>query len=122
MHLGAYTLFSFAQEKHALDRVQLESFSRDSNGSPGMDVLERLQKFEVCNAHCYDPNEEARLQMVIQAGDAKRFNAKIQKVAIAIVDKEKHSYSSRHERRASKSSSYSSRHDRRTSKSSQRAL
>jgi hypothetical protein len=53
--------------------VQIEFLtpSDDTNG---------LSTFDVDNAHCYDPGDEARLRGIIEAGGASTFNELIRDV------------------------------------------
>ena len=44
----------------------------------------KLRCFDVADAHCYDPNEEARLRSVIDALGASNFNAKIHNLGGAL--------------------------------------
>merc|ERR1711879_55195 len=41
------------------------------------EFFEELRDFDVCSAHCYDPNEEAKLKSVIEAVGEARFNAMV---------------------------------------------
>ena len=73
------TLFSFMREEQALERVEL--VATDSN----VDVMEILTTFDVMNAHCYDPNEEAKLRRVIGEVGEERFNESIIKLSKSII-------------------------------------
>ena len=73
------TLFSFMREEQALERVEL--VTTDSN----VNVMEILTTFDVMNAHCYDPNEEAKLRRVIGAVGTDQFNKRIHALANACV-------------------------------------
>merc|ERR1712185_730587 len=75
-----YTLFSFVLETEAVDRLVFLPFGEEF----GANVLDRLRKFDVCDAHCYDPNEEGKLLRVIRAGGVDHFNAKIRRLADGI--------------------------------------
>eukprot|EP00622_Pseudochattonella_farcimen_P004961 FR740484.1.p1 GENE.FR740484.1~~FR740484.1.p1 ORF type:complete len:225 (+),score=3.23 FR740484.1:85-675(+) len=72
------TLFSFMREEQAIERVELLSLSAS-------DIMEELTKFDVRNAHCYDPNEEAKLRTVIHAVGQAQFNKRIRNLAKACV-------------------------------------
>jgi hypothetical protein len=74
------TLFSFMREEQALERVEL--VATDSN----VDVMEILTTFDVMNAHCYDPNEEAKLRRVIRAVGTDQFNKRIHALASACLE------------------------------------
>lgn len=69
-----FTVFAFAEEKVACSRVQLSPLASTSNDSS----LAALRAFEVAQAHCYDPNEEARLRGIIDTVGARAFEARIQ--------------------------------------------
>lgn len=49
----------------------------------GDKVVQRLLHFDVSNARCYDPNDEARLRAVIEAVGHSDFNAKVRSLAAA---------------------------------------
>ena len=70
------TLLSFMRQEHALQRVTLCPL--DGFGS---DVLADLEKFNLSDAKCYDPNEETRLRKVISAVGEERFNVRIRALA-----------------------------------------
>ena len=73
-----FTLFSFADMKEALRRVQICPLATD------VDLIKHLLSFDVVNAHCYDPNEESKIRRVIAAtGGATgvtQFNNKIREL------------------------------------------
>lgn len=78
-----FVLFSFADTKEAVRRLQLCPLVE------GADLSKNLSTFDVNQAHCYDPNEENKLRKVISAssgaqGDVNEFNLKIQKLALHI--------------------------------------
>ena len=52
-----FTLLAFTDLKVAVERVQLVPI--------GNTTCEPLARFHLDNAHCYDPNEEAKLRQVI---------------------------------------------------------
>jgi len=78
--LELLTLFAFAQEQQALDRVKLLPLDEGD----GFDALACLESFDVRDAHCYDPNDEARLRKVIEAVGNDRFNSRIRALAKAL--------------------------------------
>ena len=47
-------------------------------------LSDQLLCFDVANAHCYDPNEEARLRKVIDALGTSKFNDKIHDLGEAL--------------------------------------
>ncbi len=51
-----------------------------SNPSPSWS---QLLNFDVDDAHCYDPNEESKLRMVIEAVSSERFNRNVRELAAA---------------------------------------
>merc|ERR1712050_212462 len=55
------TLFSFTKFEEALEKVVLRTIDPEGSSSS----MEALKNFDIANAHCYDPNEEARLSLVI---------------------------------------------------------
>ena len=63
-----YTFFS-TSGKSAIKRVELVDFS-DAGTST-------LLTFDVANAHCYSPEDEAKLRSIIESGGASVFNAMI---------------------------------------------
>merc|ERR1711879_897941 len=68
------TLFSFIGREAAEERVLLLPLDED----PLCETFVQLTSFDVKDAHCYDPNEESQLQMVIErSGGAVRFNREI---------------------------------------------
>lgn len=68
------TLFAFSET--AADRVRFMSTSGTDDAA-----LQQLESFDVCGAHCYDPNEQARLMKVIGAVGVKAFNMRIRNYA-----------------------------------------
>ena len=46
-----------------------------------VDVLQQLERFDVGDARCYDPNEEARIRRVIDAVGVDSFNTRIRNLA-----------------------------------------
>ena len=64
------THFSFMRQEQALARVVLLPLNQD----PDCDVSYSLLKFDVNEARCYDPNEEAKIRSCIQANGAEGFN------------------------------------------------
>ena len=67
------------REEQALNRTDLVALTQES------DALEEstnaLTKFDVANAHCYDPNEEAKLRRVITAVGTEQFNQRVRTLA-----------------------------------------
>ena len=57
-----------------MDRMKIEFLSEEDN-------VDALASFDVANAHCFSPDDEARLRNVIEAGGAKNFNELIQDCA-----------------------------------------
>ena len=73
-----FTLLSFSALEHAQERITLAALTQETDDSDG---LGGLVAFGVAKAHCYDPNEEARLRSVICASGEFTFNSRIQKLA-----------------------------------------
>ena len=67
-HRELYTFFS-TSGKSAIKRLELVDFS-DAGTST-------LLNFDVANAHCYSPEDEAKLRSIIESGGASVFNAMI---------------------------------------------
>merc|ERR1712154_140186 len=74
-----YTLLCFCERDQILDR--LEFIALGASESDRSATSRRLKTFDTRNAHCYDPNEEARLKLVIRAGGEDRFLFKIHELA-----------------------------------------
>eukprot|EP00928_Gymnodinium_smaydae_P011181 TRINITY_DN14154_c1_g1_i1.p1 TRINITY_DN14154_c1_g1~~TRINITY_DN14154_c1_g1_i1.p1 ORF type:complete len:723 (+),score=64.88 TRINITY_DN14154_c1_g1_i1:27-2195(+) len=64
------TRMSFDQPEVALDSIIL----RPLEGVTTADLRQRFNKFDILQARCYDPNEEARVKAVVRALGPKRFN------------------------------------------------
>ena len=73
-----FTLLSFSTLEHAQERITLAALTQETDDSDGLDGL---VTFDVAKAHCYDPNEEARLRSVICASGEFTFNSRIKKLA-----------------------------------------
>jgi hypothetical protein len=59
-----WELYTFFAVRSDMDRMQIEFLS------PG-DNMDELAAFEVAHAHCYSPDDEARLCAIIEAGGAE---------------------------------------------------
>ena len=70
-----FTLFAVASDEVALRRIELVTFGDDTTHQH--EVLERLCRFELSAAHCFDPNEEFKLKAVISAVGVAAFEARI---------------------------------------------
>eukprot|EP00929_Paragymnodinium_shiwhaense_P112702 TRINITY_DN80969_c0_g1_i1.p1 TRINITY_DN80969_c0_g1~~TRINITY_DN80969_c0_g1_i1.p1 ORF type:complete len:168 (-),score=9.12 TRINITY_DN80969_c0_g1_i1:141-575(-) len=77
-------VFSFASQGRALERIRFEVLGQDISMAA---ILQQLQAFEVNNARCYDPNEQARLFNVINTIGSNRFDMQIRQLAAAIDSK-----------------------------------
>jgi len=73
------TLFSFMREEQALDRCHLVALTSDPSAEE--ESVNQLTKFDVNHAHCYDPNEEAKLRRVIDAVGEEQFNDRVRALA-----------------------------------------
>ena len=67
-HRELYTFFS-TSGKSAIKRVELVDF-----GDAGTSTL---LDFDLANAHCYSPEDEAKLRSIIESGGASAFNEMI---------------------------------------------
>jgi len=80
-----FTLFSFANSESAILRLHLCPIAE------GLDLSSELLKFDVSNAHCYDPNEEAKIRKIIKsaggAAGVEDFNSKIRMVGTQLSTK-----------------------------------
>ncbi|GMH73089.1 hypothetical protein TrST_g10231 [Triparma strigata] len=90
-----FTLFSFSIESVALEKVQLEVFANKGGGLQKDDILDYLARFNISNSCCYDPNEESKLKVVIDAIGNGTFNMKIRKLGASIVKREQERRNSR---------------------------
>jgi len=66
-----FVLFSFAQQEHAAERAILLPLSDD------VVVRSLLDEFDARKAHCFNPNEEARLRQVIEVVGVEEFNRRV---------------------------------------------
>jgi len=73
-------LLSFMSLQTALTRLVVFPFSHKA--------LQKLARFDLMNARCYDPNEELRLRRVISAIGQLSFENKIQALGQLILDRE----------------------------------
>jgi len=71
-----FTLFAFAKEDSARSKMQIMKLGE---GSDEM-VYGPLLQFATRKAHCYDPNEEARLRRIIDTVGAQKFETCIQRL------------------------------------------
>eukprot|EP00746_Dinoflagellata_sp_MGD_P125109 gnl/MRDRNA2_/MRDRNA2_59810_c0_seq1.p2 gnl/MRDRNA2_/MRDRNA2_59810_c0~~gnl/MRDRNA2_/MRDRNA2_59810_c0_seq1.p2 ORF type:complete len:170 (+),score=41.66 gnl/MRDRNA2_/MRDRNA2_59810_c0_seq1:790-1299(+) len=67
------TIFSFMREEFAQQHVIVKSLLDKA------DSAQRFKNFDVMKAHCYDPNEEAFLRLIIQTMHVD-LNARIRKL------------------------------------------
>jgi hypothetical protein len=75
-HRELYAFFS-TSGKSAIKRVELVDFG-DADTSTLLD-------FDVANAHCYSPEDEAKLRSIIESGGASVFNEMIREGMYSIV-------------------------------------
>merc|ERR1719453_278709 len=66
------TLLSFARQEQTLQRVVLVPMETPEDKDDAVKQVETMKHFDVADAHCYDPNEEARLWRAIHAVGANR--------------------------------------------------
>ncbi len=81
-----FTLLSFQNEEDVSDaalsrRLAFVSLAPAAGSGGTCSPLADLSRFDVANARCFDPNEEARLRVVIAAMGAERFNSRIRSLA-----------------------------------------
>jgi len=82
-----FTLLSFADMSEAIRRLEIRPLNAE--GTQEVNLVEELASFDVANARCYDPNEEAKIRRVIDASGgylsrksgSSEFNEKIHQVA-----------------------------------------
>mmetsp|Transcript_12848 Transcript_12848/g.28375 ORF Transcript_12848/g.28375 Transcript_12848/m.28375 type:complete len:617 (+) Transcript_12848:39-1889(+) len=74
-----FVLFSFARKEQAVERAVVRILDKKS------DALAQLARFDVNCTSCYDPNEEARLRLVIDAISAHHFNERIRACAREVI-------------------------------------
>lgn len=77
------TLFSFMEEQVAVRRLRVVPLDHGAE----YDISVEIKTFDVTNAHCYDPNEEAKLQEIIDAVGKERFNHRIRSLAYCLVNR-----------------------------------
>jgi hypothetical protein len=82
-------LTSFVELSEALRRVELVVVHADDPTTEDEPAFNILVNFDVEKAHCYDPNEEARLRKVIDAVGTEMFNGKIRELSAALVKQDK---------------------------------
>merc|ERR1711920_855508 len=65
-----------------MDRVfeKIEVMSLEDQGD-GERLMRKLLHFNYKNAHCYDPNEEARLKKTIETIGGENFNSRVRELA-----------------------------------------
>merc|ERR1712159_476772 len=69
-----FTLLAFTRLEQAVERLCIVSLDvADAQGS----VAQKLPRFEVRDARCFDPNEEARLRQIIASFGDDAFNERI---------------------------------------------
>ena len=71
-----FVLVAFLPMESVLERFQVVTLETGENEGV-LSLSDQLLCFDVANAHCYDPNEEARLRKVIDALGTSKFNDKI---------------------------------------------
>jgi hypothetical protein len=78
------TNFAFSSDEIATMRVQFVPVNPDRFS----DAVSDLQRFELSNAHCYDPNEEKKVLAAIDAVGKERFTKRIRELASLCCSKE----------------------------------
>eukprot|EP00929_Paragymnodinium_shiwhaense_P014209 TRINITY_DN122101_c0_g1_i1.p1 TRINITY_DN122101_c0_g1~~TRINITY_DN122101_c0_g1_i1.p1 ORF type:complete len:718 (+),score=117.49 TRINITY_DN122101_c0_g1_i1:162-2315(+) len=71
-----FVLLAFLEESRCIERLLFVPLGLSEKSQ-----LERLQAFDIAEAHCFDPNEESRLRTVIKALGRSRFNHRIRTLA-----------------------------------------
>ena len=77
--LELFMVFAFADEETALSRVVLVPIEEE--GVTRASILDSLANFRLEDANCFDPNEELKLRMVMQAIGEKEFVERIRSLA-----------------------------------------
>lgn len=77
-----FTLLAFTHLERAAERIIAKALADEGDASTM--VAEGLKSFSVDASHCYDPNEEASLRMVIDALGARRFNRRVRALGQAL--------------------------------------
>jgi len=87
-----FTLFIFCnKETMALERLEILFIE----GNDYLKIINALEKFDINNAHCFDPNEEYKLRRIIQdidGGDNQnsRFKHSLKTIADEIRKSKRH--------------------------------
>lgn len=81
-----FTALAFQTESEALKRIELVALDAVDlpNGGWESSALNALERFNVTEATCYDPNDEVIMKKVIEAVDRSQFNSKVQRLAKSI--------------------------------------
>lgn len=74
-----FVLFSFSSEDKARQKVEFVPLLGKENTATVL--LDSLKQFSMTNAHCFDPNEEARLRNIISARGETEFQDRIRQLA-----------------------------------------
>ena len=86
-----YTLFAFSEDPSLLIAVLHEDSGRAVGDGVALRVMQqRLERFKLSDAHCFDPNEERQLRAAIHyaPGGALAFQATMRGLAKRLVDME----------------------------------
>ena len=70
-----FMMFTFFEEEEALSRIELVPIETD--GVTRESILESMIHFRLEDTHCYDPNEERKLRMVMAEVGEDKFVARI---------------------------------------------
>jgi hypothetical protein len=70
-----FMMFTFFEEEEALSRIELVPIETD--GVTRESILESMIHFRLEDTHCYDPNEERKLRMVMAEVGEDQFVARI---------------------------------------------
>merc|ERR1712232_720383 len=82
-----FTLLAFMPMEDALEHLHLVPLLSHTQSADETDaVAQQLLRFDVQDAHCYDPNEEARLRQVIAALGNEAFNQRIRTLGRAFME------------------------------------
>lgn len=71
-----FTLMAFMPMEQVFEKIDVMPLEEGN----GESLLRKLQTFDYKHAHCYDPNEEARLKKTIETIGGDSFNARVREL------------------------------------------
>ena len=60
------TLFTFCNKELAIKRIDFIFLDSDGTKEDCLRIIKKIASFNINNAHCYDPNEEFKLRLILQ--------------------------------------------------------